>query len=608
MPTRHAIRYCEVIGRWPGVMEAEQLISAARSFAEGDPDPETKSRLERWIEEGNLVELASAMDGSLSFGTAGLRGVVGPGPSRMNLATVAVASFGLVSYLLETSGDDTSVVIGFDGRPDSQRFARCVAEVISGAGAQAILADTMTATPCIAYAVRKLGASAGVVVTASHNPRGDNGFKVFDRDGVQIVGPFDEEVAKRMVAAPRACDIARTGTRITQLPEDALASYFEDARATAQAIVPLPVATEARLTVPYSPLHGVGLRGARRVLRGLEERVELSPVEQQAEPDGSFPTAPFPNPEEPGVLDLLISHARTLGADFCCANDPDADRFALCLPLAGEGLGRLSGDALGLLFADACLRTTKIRNPEVISTVVSSPALTLLAEKYGARTTQTLTGFKWLCHAALESDDFVFAYEEALGYCFAPAQGRLGALDKDGLLALLVCVRLLLQAGGGAALAGRLLEIYREVGLWGSFGQSRRFEGPGALDRMVTQMDRLRETPDRRIGGMVVARSIDYREQAEHRPWYLGAQDLVRFDLEAEGEMPGAITHGRVFIRPSGTEPKLKAYVHLHSEFADESEYTEKASEQEAVAKAIARQVLRRPESIMPPSSKMLRG
>jgi phosphomannomutase len=242
---------------------------------------------------------------------------------------------------------------------------------------------------------------------------------------------------------------------------------------------------------------------------------------------------------------------------------------------------------------------------QVISTIVSSPAVPLLAEKFGARTTQTLTGFKWLCHAALESDDFLFAYEEALGFCFAPAPGTTGALDKDGLLALLVAVRLLLQKGGGEGLAQHLLGIYRDIGLWGSYSRSRRFDGPGGEERMVTQMDRLRESPDKRIGGMLVTRRIDYREQAEHRPWYLGAQDLVRFDLEADSELPGEVTHGRVLVRPSGTEPKLKAYVHLHSDLAHTSEYAEKSAAQESIARAIAHQVLKRPESIAPPSLRM---
>lgn len=583
-------------------MEESQLILAARRFAEGDSDPNTRAELEALIAAGNLSELRLAMDPPLAFGTAGLRGAVGPGPARINEATISVASFALAHYLRQTRHQPPKVVVGFDARPDSERLARVCAEVLSATGLQVMLSASCVATPVIAYAVRKEGAQSGVVVTASHNPRGDNGFKVFDGDGVQIVGPFDEEVARRMAEAPPPSEIPRNSKNITPLGESLLRDYFADAQATADAIVPLSALEDEPIVVPYTPLHGVGLAGARAMLQGLEKRVELAPVPEQADPDGSFPTVPFPNPEEPGALDLLLAYAEKLGASVACANDPDADRFALCLPLAGTGLTRLSGDALGLLLVDACLRSTKRRNPEVISTIVSSPAASLLAEKFGARTTQTLTGFKWLCHAALESDDFLFAYEEALGYCFAPAPGRTAALDKDGLLALLVSVRLLAQKGGGEGLANHLLGLYREIGLWGSYARSRRFEGPGSEERMMTQMDRLRETPDRRIGGMLVTRLVDYREQAEQRPWYLGAEDLVRFDLEADSDLPGEVTHGRVLIRPSGTEPKLKAYVHLHSHFSDKSEYAEKSAAQESVARAIARQVLKRPESIMPPS------
>lgn len=582
--------------------EKEQLVLAARRFAEGDSDPNTRAELVALIQARNLPELASAMNPPLAFGTAGLRGLVGPGAARINEATIVLASFALAEYLVESCQKTPDIVVGFDARPDSERFAHVCAEVLSGAGARVMLSTGPVATPMIAYAVRKVGASSGVVITASHNPRGDSGFKVFDRDGVQIVGPFDEEVARRMGRAPAACEIPRSRTTVIPLSESLILGYFEDARATAESIVPLRALHDEPIIVPYTPLHGVGLSGVRAILQGLERRIQLEPVPEQAEPDGTFPTVPFPNPEEPGALDLLIEHARRMGARVACANDPDADRFALCLPLGEATLTRLSGDALGLLLADACLRSTKLRNPEIISTIVSSPAAQLLAEKFGAKTTQTLTGFKWLCHAALESEDFLFAYEEALGYCFAAAPGRTAALDKDGLLALLIVARLLLQKGGGDGLANHLLDLYREIGLWGSYARSRRFEGSEGEERMATQMDRLRESPDRRIGGMLVTRCIDYREQAEHRAWYLGAQDLVRFDLEADSNMPGGVTHGRVLVRPSGTEPKLKAYVHLHSDFPDKSEYAERIAGQESVARAIARQVLKRPESIMPPS------
>lgn len=588
-------------------MEETQLVLAARRFAEGDTDPKTKAELSALASAQSLDELASAMQPPLAFGTAGLRGQVGPGAARINESTIAQASFALAQYLLEGRHQRATVVVGFDARPDSERFARISAEVLSGAGVRVMLSTGPVATPLIAYAVRKEGASSGVVVTASHNPRGDSGFKVFDGDGVQIVGPFDEEVARRMAVAPAPREIPRSTTTVSPLDENLIREYFEDARATAESIVPLPALEDELIVVPYTPLHGVGLSGVRSSLRGLESRIHLDPVLLQAEPDGHFPTVPFPNPEEPGALDLLIAHAEKLGAAVACANDPDADRFALCLPLGGKTLTRLSGDALGLLFADACLRATNRRNPEIISTIVSSPAVELLAEKFGARTTQTLTGFKWLCHAALESDDFLFAYEEALGYCFAPAPGHTGALDKDGLLAFLVAARLLVQKGGGEALANHLLGLYQEIGLWGSYSKSRRFDGPQAEERMVTQMDRLRESPDRRLGGMVVTRRIDYREQAEQRAWYLGSQDLVRFDLEADSDLPGAVTHGRVLIRPSGTEPKLKAYVHLHSELLERAEYGKMSAGQESVACAIASQVLKRPESIGPPSLRLSR-
>jgi phosphomannomutase len=584
-------------------MDSTELMVAARTWAQSDLEESTAREMLSLIEAGDIDALRANMSPALAFGTAGLRGVVGPGPARMNASVVARVSWALGNYLIEQGKAAEGVVIGYDARPDSERFARLVAEVLSGYGVSAYLLPRATATPCAAYLVRKKCAAAGVVVTASHNPRGENGLKVFDGDGVQIVAPWDEEIARRITKSPVPRELRRNVDHVHLLSGADLEMYFKDVELTAEALVPLD-GELGPLILPYSPLHGVGLEGAQRVLAALGAQVDFKPVVDQEKPDGTFPTVFFPNPEEPESLTLLLQAAKDLGAEAAMANDPDADRFLLCLPLGGGELVPLSGDALGLLFAYTCLRNTRLRNPEVISTIVSSPGIGLLAERYGARMTRTLTGFKWLCHAALESDAFLFAYEEALGYCFAAPSPAVTTMDKDGLLALLVATRLLLQKGGGAGLAEHLLGLYQDIGLWGSFGHSRRFEGADGEDRMNTQMDRLRESPSHRLGGLLVSRQIDYREHGEKRAWYLGSQDLLRFDLEADSESPEGIISGRVLVRPSGTEPKLKAYVHLRSELPDKSEYAEKIAAQSALARIIARQVLRRPESVVPLSAR----
>lgn len=577
----------------------DELIELAERWLHCEADSASRETLRKHLDLGDIEALRAGFEFPLAFGTAGLRGEVGPGPGRVNLETIAQVSWALGQYLSGRSPSSSSlVVMGFDARPDSQRFAEQAARVLSGCGVRVQLTSEPQPTPLIAFAVRDLRASAGVVVTASHNPRPDNGYKLYDDQGVQIVSPWDTEITRYMASFPGTSEIPLNEANITELSTAVIERYFSYVDQVSRRWVPEIDASQVH-KLAYTPLHGVGFASISRATADLP--VELLAVPSQVDADGSFPTLMFPNPEEPGALDLLLEYAKTQGASVGAANDPDADRFALCLPLESACLSpvgvddsgdvkltRLSGDALGLLLADLCLKQASDHHACIVSTVVSTPALEALVARRGGQLKRTLTGFKWLCRAALEEENFVFAYEEALGYCLAGPPGSTGVMDKDGISALTTVARLLSSCGGGAALAGRLLELYREFGLWGSFGHSRRFVGHDAALEMKLLLERLRAQPLSELVGMRVTAVTDYACGAESRPWYLGAQDLLQLDLSATDVQAGEPTHSRVLIRPSGTEPKVKVYVHLRSTMQQNAEYAALSKRQAEMAAEIA--------------------
>lgn len=566
-------------------------MAQAKKWAEEEIDLQSRTLLERKLVLGDVSFIRECFELPLTFGTAGLRGRVGIGPAHLGASLVAKVSWALSRHLKSISHEAVTVVVGFDARPESLHFAVLASEVIAAQGATVLLTSTPTPTPCVAFAVRHLGASAGVVVTASHNPRGDNGYKVFDQGGVQIVAPWDEQIARRMSESPPPCDILRSIGGVRPFPEDVLDAYFETVRALAEQLVPdLGDSPNAGLKIAYTPLHGVGGAALRRAIAGWSPWLTLLAVAEQEQPDGLFPTVPFPNPEEEGVLDAAIALAEGENCDAVFAHDPDVDRFSLCLPFSSKEFVRLSGDAVGLLFLDACLASQEGKPSRVFSTIVSTPAADELASLYGATLQRTLTGFKWLCHAAAEAEDFVFAYEEALGYCFAAPKGRTTIMDKDGIAAACVMARLLRRAGSGAGLVEQLFSIYERVGQWGSFSISRRHEEVGGRERMESTLRSCRVRPPKTLGGLRVTRVEDFAEGSTERPWFLGAQDLLSFDLHA-GLGSEGIKAGRVMLRPSGTEAKLKAYIHLKSEFRGSEHYQEDFLVQEALSLKISEEL-----------------
>jgi phosphomannomutase len=500
------------------------LRDAALRWIADDPDPDTAHELQQVLAAaragtpGATDELAARMSAPLTFGTAGLRGPVRAGPAGMNVAVVRRATAGLAAWLAR-SGERGTVVVGRDARHGSAAFAAAAAAVLAGAGFAVRTLPGPLPTPLLAFAVRALGAVAGVQITASHNPPADNGYKVYLADGAQLAPPADIEIEAAIAAAPAAADVP-TGTEISTV--DVTESYLDR-------VGRLPRGPSRELRVALTPMHGVGGSIAVQALRRAGF-ADVHLVASQAEPDPDFPTVAFPNPEEPGAVDALLATAAAVDADLAVALDPDADRCALAVPRPGGGWRLLSGDETGALLGDHLLASGDIGgapydDPLVATTVVSSTMLRSIAAAHGARYAETLTGFKWIVRGG---PGLVFGYEEAIGYCVDPDAVR----DKDGIAAMVLACDL--AAGlkaAGLSLLDRLDALAVAHGVHRTEGVSVRLE-PAARDAAVA---RLLSSPP--TGWDV------------ERP----APDVLVLRRPQE----------RLVIRPSGTEPKLKAYLEV---------------------------------------------
>jgi phosphomannomutase len=513
------------------------LLDRARAWAAEDPDPDTRDQLERLIAAAGAdpagdatADLADRFTGRLEFGTAGLRGALGAGPNRMNRMVVVRAAAGLAAYLRENgAGPDDAVVVGYDARHNSDVFARDTAEVMAGAGLRALVLPRALPTPVLAYAIREIGCVAGVMVTASHNPPQDNGYKVYLGDGSQIVPPADEEISAHIDAVGPQASVPRSDDW-QWLDETVVESY------TAAVSGLVGTASPRELTMVYTPLHGVG---GETVADVLERAGFTAPhlATEQADPDPDFPTVSFPNPEEPGAMDLALRVAAEVSADLVLANDPDADRCAVAVPGA-QGWRMLRGDEVGALLADFLLRLGV--QGIYATTIVSSSLLGKMATAHGQEYRETLTGFKWLGRL----DDLAFGYEEALGYCVAPELVR----DKDGISAMLRVAELAAQLKSeGRTLDDQLDEIARTYGLHATDQLSVRVID---LSVITAAMAALRSTPPTSLGGLAVERVDDLS---------VGSADLP----PTEGLRYVLADGARVVVRPSGTEPKLKCYLEV---------------------------------------------
>lgn len=522
-----------------------ELINRAQAWLAEDPDPETREELAKLIEaagdEEIAAELAARFAGTLQFGTAGLRGELGAGPMRMNRSVVIRAAAGLAAYL-KAQGDGAGlVVIGYDARHKSADFARDTAAVMVGAGLRAAVLPRPLPTPVLAFAIRHLGAVAGVEVTASHNPPRDNGYKVYLGDGSQIVPPADGEIADRIAAVGPLAGVPRPEAGWETLDEAVLDAYL----ARTDAVLTPDSPRDTR--VVYTPMHGVG----RDTLVAAFARAGFpapAVVAEQAEPDPDFPTVAFPNPEEPGAMDLAFATARnTAGTDIVIANDPDADRCAVAVPAPGtpDGWRMLRGDEVGALLAAHLV--AKRASGTFATTIVSSQLLSRIAAASSLPYEETLTGFKWLARV----DGLRYAFEEALGYCVDPQ----GVRDKDGITAALLITELAAELKqSGRTLADLLDDLALAHGLHATDQLSVRVED---LSLIADAMRTLRAQPPATLAGLTVTRADDLDRGTETLP----PTDGLRYYLSGSAE--AGIEAARVVVRPSGTEPKLKCYLEV---------------------------------------------
>ncbi|HUK72651.1 MAG TPA: phospho-sugar mutase [Streptosporangiaceae bacterium] len=594
-------------GTAPAALIPADLRATVEAWAADDPDPADAAELLALVDDGSAAaaaELADRFAGRLQFGTAGLRGVVAAGPNRMNRAVVRAATAAVSRWLRERQPDDAAeagVVIGSDARQRSAEFADEVAAVLAGAGIRAHMLPPRRPTPLLAFAVRHLRAAAGIMITASHNPPADNGYKLYLSDGAQIVPPADAEIEARIrgLGALREVPVAPLGDRlIVHYGDDIAAAYLDAITAasramtgpagpdtsgagpagpdtagadaasadaasadrcsadtcsadTASADTASASAAGAGRTPPrvvYTPLHGVALDLA---VQAIERAGFPAPhvVAAQAQPDPDFPTVAFPNPEQPGALDLALADARRIGADLVLANDPDGDRLAVAVPdpAADGGWRVLTGDQLGALLGDFVLeQTAGAPDPDariVVTTVVSSTLLSRIAAAAGARYAETLTGFKWIVRGGERQPGsrFVFGYEEALGYVIGDV-----VRDKDGIGAALAVLDLAAAArSAGASLLDRYDAIEKAHGVHLTAQLTLQTQAAANV------MARLRAAPPATLGGAPVTRVLDLADGVGELP----PADLLSYRLR----------DARVVVRPSGTEPKIKAYFEVVS-------------------------------------------
>ncbi len=549
---------------------SDDLFRAAERWIETDPDPDTQAELRRVLDQARTdpkarADLAERFAGPLEFGTAGLRGLIGAGETRMNRAVVLRTTAGLARYLLEhdaVHARTRGVVIGYDARIMSREFAEDTASALAAAGVVAHLSPHPIPTPVTAFAVSRLGAAAGVMVTASHNPPAYNGYKVYWSNGAQIIPPHDKGIAAAIAASPAPNEVPRLGLERARTEGLVLPIEPELERAYLDAIRKLSARPDGDRTLPivYTPLHGVGDR-LTRIALAEAGFTRVSSVPEQAEPDGRFPTVAFPNPEEKGALDLAYALADAERADLVIANDPDVDRLAVAVRDPSGKWVQLTGNQVGVLLGHYLLTEGAGASDGercVLASCVSSPMLGAIARELGVHYEETLTGFKWIANRAMELERtqglrFVFGYEEALGYTVGPV-----VRDKDGISAAVLLAELAaVRRAAGKTLLDELDALARRFGLYVSGQRAITLPGADGLERIAGAMRTLRGAAPDRIGPLQVTAVADYQARTRRErggspsPLALPATNMLVFELEG---------NNRIIARPSGTEPKIKFY------------------------------------------------
>jgi len=523
----------------------EVLRAEVEKWITEDPDPVTRKELQKLLDTSNEATLRSCFSGFLEFGTAGLRGPLGPGPSRMNRAVVTKTAAGIATYMKRHGLN--SVVIGRDARYGSEDFTRDTAEIMMGAGFTTYVLPRPLPTPVLAYAVRNLRCDVGIMVTASHNPPQDNGYKVYlggtvngvAYNGSQIISPTDAEISRDISEVPPLPTLTRAAGW-SVLDESSVDSYVT---ATSR------LATKpGSLKVVYSAMHGVGTETLRKVFiaAGFPEPILVA---EQAEPNPDFPTVAFPNPEEPGAIDLSLKKAADVSADLVIANDPDADRCAAAIAEKNGQWRMLRGDEVGALLGEYMARRAPDKSAIMANSIVSSSILSKIARHHGLRFTETLTGFKWLA----KIPNLWFGYEEALGY----AVDSQSVNDKDGISAALALVQLATDLHReNKTLADLLEEIWQRHGYHGTKQISVRTTSVAQIDSILA---RFRNAIPKSIGRFSVSQFDDLEKPSDGLPPTNGVRIYLGDNI-------------RVIVRPSGTEPKIKCYIEVVSKSREESE------------------------------------
>ena len=530
----------------------QQLIDQVNDWLSQDPDLVTKKELIQLLEAANnnehsaIVELTDAFRAPLEFGTAGLRGALGPGPNRMNRVTVLQAIGGLVEYLKQKGFVGKKVVIGYDARYNSDVFARDSAQVLAGNGFIPVLFDHVVPTPVLAFAIRNLNACAGIMVTASHNPPQDNGYKVYLGDGRQIVPPADLEISTEIRKIKDVRQL-RQSTEIQIAPNSCEIDYVDSVKKLI-AQGPVNQTQKTNVKTVYTAMHGVGWETLAKVFAacGFTEPIA---VKEQRDPDPAFPTVNFPNPEEKGALDLGFENAIKENADLLLANDPDADRLAVALPTTTGNWKMLRGDQVGVLLgwwiSERAKLAGKKLNGTLASSIVSSMMLESVAQANGFKYEKTLTGFKWVSRVP----DLVYGYEEALGYCVDP----ISVGDKDGISAAAMFVELVCALKAQNKTVWETLdELAAEFGLFVSDQVSVRVTD---ITKVPEIMQSLRSNSPKQFGSLTVESVLDLMKAESGLP----PTDGVIFYLSGTND----VSRGRVIVRPSGTEPKIKCYLEV---------------------------------------------
>ncbi|MGA0901368.1 MAG: phospho-sugar mutase [Candidatus Nanopelagicaceae bacterium] len=516
-------------------MISPNLRAEVISWIEEDPDPKTRSQLQKWLDDNSVAEIESCFQGFLEFGTAGLRGALGPGPSRMNRAVVTKTALGLGQFMKDRNLK--SIVIGRDARYGSEDFTRDTAEIMSGYGFSVYVLPRPLPTPVLAFAVKKLGCDVGVMVTASHNPPQDNGYKVYlggrvdgiDYNGSQIISPTDSEISKEISKAVNL-NLAKRGSDWQIVGEEIIEGYVAT---TAALIEP-----KNKIKIIYTPLHGVGKEIFVKVF--ARAGLEVNLVSAQAEPDPDFPTVKFPNPEELGAIDLSLKLAAEQDADLVIANDPDADRCAIAIK--DNGWRMLRGDEVGALLGEYLSRKYK-GNLVFANSIVSSSILGKIAKAHRIKFQETLTGFKYLSKVK----GLRFGYEEALGYAVDPNTVN----DKDGISAAAILAEIAAERKSmGSSISEMLNEIWNKYGFHGTRQVSIRTSHVAEISKI---MERIRTNLPKQIGDFTVTKLDDLELPTDDLPPTNG----VRIWLDGQY---------RVIVRPSGTEPKVKCYIEVVAE------------------------------------------